>query len=436
MKKLILFFFLSLCFTKSNLVSSQVVCSSCTSNDFTFNSFYIGDINGNALSGSCSVGSPQTAYLWMNVTNSSTRYSLLVYYQLVEYNPITSTSTTNTYSNCLYDGVAIPSNLINLGTISWTCGNQLTISNFQMHWKQNNTITCSYDAPKCLCVPPTIIRAPLIASFAYTGCNNGATSTVNFTANAIGGASPYTYAWTFSGGGTSTLANPTRTYTNPGPHTATLVITDNVGVQSTYTQTITLAAQEAAPAISVTQPTCTVSTGTITVTSPIGAGFTYSRDEVNYQTSTTFSAVPTGSYNITYRNSSNCVSAPASATVNSQPSIPVAPTLSVTQPTCTVATGTITVSAPTGAGLEYSLDGVSYQTSTTFSGLSSGSYTVRVRNATSCVSSTTSATVNAQPPTPVAPTLSVTQPTCTVATGTITVSAPTGAGLEYSLDGV
>ena len=48
--------------------------------------------------------------------------------------------------------------------------------------------------------------------------------------------------------------------------------------------------------------------------------------------------------------------------VIAQPTAPVAPTASVTtQPTCAVATAVITVTAPTGAGFEYSVDGTNYQ---------------------------------------------------------------------------
>jgi hypothetical protein len=41
-----------------------------------------------------------------------------------------------------------------------------------------------------------------------------------------------------------------------------------------------------------------------------------------------------------------CISAPTSVTINAQPATPAAPTASATlQPTCAVATGTITVTA-------------------------------------------------------------------------------------------
>ena len=112
-------------------------------------------------------------------------------------------------------------------------------------------------------------------------------------------------------------------------------------------------------------------------------------------------------------------------------------TVSVTaQPNCSTATGTISITAPTGVGMTYSIDGSTYTNTTgIFTGVAAGTYTVRAKNANGCVSSDTSVTVTAQPPVPAVPTLSIQQPTCSVATGTITVTAPTGAGLTYSIDG-
>ncbi|MFX8335617.1 hypothetical protein ABTL52_20410, partial [Acinetobacter baumannii] len=72
---------------------------------------------------------------------------------------------------------------------------------------------------------------------------------------------------------------------------------------------------------------------------------------------------------------------------------------------------------------------------TSFSGLSAGNYSVTVKSGT-CVSSATNVVINAQPASPTTPTVSITQPTCSVATGTITVTAPTGSGYSYSIDGI
>jgi hypothetical protein len=161
---------------------------------------------------------------------------------------------------------------------------------------------------------------------------------------------------------------------------------------------------------------------------------TYSINGTSYQSSTTFSGLSAGTYSVTAKNSDGCISAPTSAVINSQPATPAAPTVSITQPNCTTATGTIVITAPTGAGMTYSINGTSYQSSTTFSGLSAGTYSVTAKNSAGCVSSPTNAVVNAQPATPSAPTVSVTQPSCSTPTGSITITAPIATGMTYSIN--
>ncbi|MCG2612608.1 hypothetical protein LZZ90_13945, partial [Flavobacterium sp. SM15] len=200
-------------------------------------------------------------------------------------------------------------------------------------------------------------------------------------------------------------------------------------------------ANPAAPTANVVSPaTCAVSTGSITITSPLGATLEYSIDGATYQSSAAFNALVPGGYNVTVRDTATgCVSSVAAFTINPAPGAPAAPTASVTvQPTCTAPSGTIVVTAPLGATLEYSVDGVIYQSGTTFSGLVSGTYDVTVRDTTTgCISSLTPVVVDPIPANPAAPTASVTvQPTCAVPTGTIVVAAPTGATLEYSVNGV
>ncbi len=151
-----------------------------------------------------------------------------------------------------------------------------------------------------------------------------------------------------------------------------------------------------------------------------------------------FTGVAAGPHNVTVRPTADntCVSAPTALTVNDAPTPPAAPTASVTaQPTCALNSGTITITAPLGA-FEYSLDGGAYGAATTFTGVAAGPHNVTVRPTAdnTCVSAPTALTVNDAPTPPAAPTASVTvQPTCGTPTGTIIITAPTGA-FEYRLD--
>ncbi|WP_281227178.1 T9SS sorting signal type C domain-containing protein [Flavobacterium aquiphilum] len=87
--------------------------------------------------------------------------------------------------------------------------------------------------------------------------------------------------------------------------------TENACVTSpnSTTVTITVNSSPVKPVAISTQPTCAVSTGTITVTSPTGAGLSYSIDGSDYSnTSGTFNNVPAGDYYVTVKNASGCIS--------------------------------------------------------------------------------------------------------------------------------
>ncbi len=194
----------------------------------------------------------------------------------------------------------------------------------------------------------------------------------------------------------------------------------------------------AAPTASVTtEPTCALNTGTVTVTAPLGTGFTYSIDGTNYQTSPVFAGVAAGPVSVYVENATGCASLPTALNVDAAPGAPAAPTASVTtEPTCALNTGTVTVTAPLGTGFTYSIDGTNYQTSPVFAGVAAGPVSVYVENATGCASLPTALNVDAAPGAPAAPTASVTtEPTCALNTGTVTVTAPLGTGFTYSIDG-
>jgi gliding motility-associated-like protein/uncharacterized repeat protein (TIGR01451 family) len=74
---------------------------------------------------------------------------------------------------------------------------------------------------------------------------------------------------------------------------------------------VTINAQPVAPSTPVAtliHPTCISVNGTITVASPIGAGMTYSVDGIDYTNTTGIFTLPAGSYNLTAKNLSGCIS--------------------------------------------------------------------------------------------------------------------------------
>jgi len=191
-----------------------------------------------------------------------------------------------------------------------------------------------------------------------------------------------------------------------------------------------------APVTTVIQPTCTVTTGTITVTVQNAGEIYYSFDNgLNFQSSNTKTGLPAGNYNVIIKSPGGCNSPATPTTINPAPVSPNAPVTTVIQPTCSLATGTITVTVQ-NASDTYSFDnGVTFQTSNTKSGLVAGNYNVIIKSTGGCNSPATPTTINPAPVSPNAPVATVIQPTGTVITGTIIITAPTGTGMTYSIDG-
>ena len=183
----------------------------------------------------------------------------------------------------------------------------------------------------------------------------------------------------------------------------------------------------AAPAVSVLQPTCSVSTGSITVTTNAA---TYSFDDgLTFIYANTKTDLLPGTYHIKIKNAAGCISYGVAATVTTPAPLP-SPNLSITQPDCFAALGSIKI---TTAAAEYSFDnGITYGPSNTKSNLSPGTYNLMIKDSFGCFSLAAIATIIPQPITPAAPQISVTQSLgCTNSFGTISVNS---AAAYYSFD--
>lgn len=226
-------------------------------------------------------------------------------------------------------------------------------------------------------------------------------------------------------------------FTNLAPGNYPVTVKNPAGCISAITM-VTINPAPAAPTVAdvtIVQPTCTTATGSITVNSPTGAGITYSIDGTNFGNGVTFPNLIPGTYTITVKNAAGCTSVTPVITINAVPTTPSVANVTTIQPTCTTPTGSITVNSPAGAGLTYSIDGINFVTTLTFPNLIPGTYTITVKNAAGCTSVTPLITINAVPGAPAVADVTTVQPTCTTATGSITVNSPTGAGLTYSIDG-
>jgi hypothetical protein len=293
---------------------------------------------------------------------------------------------------------------------------------------KNTTGCISVAATGTINAQPTAPATPVV-SIVQPTCST-ATASVTVTSSLTG--------LTFSNDGT-TYTNTTGVFTVAAGSSYSITAKNAAGcISSAATGTIN--AQPATPAIpvvSITQPTCTTATAGITVTSAGASSFTLVSDGTTFINSTgVFNNLAAGStYSVTTASSAGCVSTATTGTINAQPAAPTVPTISVTQPTCSVATATITVTSTT-TGLTFSNDGTTYTNTTgVFNNIAAGSsYGVTARNTNGCISTAATGTIIAQPNAPFTPVVSVTQPTCTTATATVTVISGT-TGLTFSNDG-
>ena len=302
----------------------------------------------------------------------------------------------------------------------------------------NYTITVRDKSTGCVspASPFTIKPAPVVPVAPTT---NTVQPTCSTPTGSITISAPTGTNFEFNLNGGTYQSSATFSSLNPG--TYSIKVKDKTsGCESNATSVTINAAPSApqAPTFNVTQPTCSVSNGSVTITNPTGINIEYSLNGGTYQTNATFSNLTPGNYSVTVRNSAtNCVSPAATFTINAAPSAPQAPTFNVTQPTCSVPNGSATITNPTGVNIEYSLNGGAYQTNAAFSNLTPGNYSVTARNSsTNCVSPAATFTINSAPSLPSTPQLNITvKPTCSSQQGTIEITNPTGSSFSYGIDG-
>ncbi len=239
--------------------------------------------------------------------------------------------------------------------------------------------------------------------------------------------------FSFDGGGY--LPYPVGGYIVPaGLHT---ILAQNAAFCLSAVTNVTINNQPttpAAPTLLITQPSCIVANATVVITSNT-TGLLFSLN------GGAFLAYPvggyilgTGTYFLVAQNAAGCISTIANIIINTQPPTPTIPIVNIVQPSCIVATALTTITSLT-TGLTFSLDGAAFAPYPTAGYiLASGTHTLSAQNSFGCISTVLTFSINAQPPTPTVPTISIVQPNCSVANGVVTVTSAT-TGLTFSLNG-
>ncbi|NJN77362.1 MAG: hypothetical protein HC803_02755, partial [Saprospiraceae bacterium] len=306
---------------------------------------------------------------------------------------------------------------------------------------RNTDGTCSvaYASNPVILTAP---NAPSITNVSSTSPTNCGLVNGTITISATGGTAPLQYSinngatWAANGGSFTGLAGGTYN----------IKVRNAGGTCEVAGQVVTLT-DKVAPVIGSVASTnitnCGFTDGTITITANGGGTLQYSiNGGTTWQQSGTYTGLAAGTYQIRVRNiDGTCIVSSANVIITA-PTAPVITNVSKNNPSnCGINDGTITVTATAGTGAtEYSIDGgLTWQNSGSFTGLSAGTYNVRIRNlnGTCTVAYATNPVTLIAPSAPSIVNVASTNPTnCGLTNGTITISASGGtAPLQYSING-
>ena len=274
------------------------------------------------------------------------------------------------------------------GTVSPGSGSTIVISNLPAG-TYNYTVTSSAGCISSLSANVIIPAQPVTPAAPVAGTPTQPTCSVATGSVLLSGLPSGN--WTINPGSV-TGSSSTATISGLTAGSYNFTVTNSAGCTSPSVNVV-INAQPATPAApvtgTVTQPSCSVATGSVPLTGLPSGNWTLTRNPGATTTSgsgttTNINGLTQGTWTFTVTNLSGCTSVSSTGvTINAQPASPVAPVQTVN---CDLGFGNavVTVTSPTGAGLEYSIDGGAFQTVTAFNGVDNGTHYIIVRNAAGC----------------------------------------------------
>ncbi|UWY27431.1 T9SS sorting signal type C domain-containing protein [Flavobacterium sp. TR2] len=297
--------------------------------------------------------------------------------------------------------------------------------------------TCSSEASVTVAIEKAKIvpAAPTIVKVTQSTCNSNSGS---IELSDLPSGSWTIYATPSIGDGTGLSGSGTTAIlTGVLVGTYTITVKNDDDCLSASSLPVTLNPQPISPAIPLLsipiQPTCTVATGSFTITNYDSSSIYVVSPNSGVTISGNTITAPRGNYTVTATLADCTSNASAVAVINKQPETPSAPVIvRVTQPTCESNISSIELSGlPVGSWTLFASPAIGNGTGLNGSGTTAiltgalaGTYTLTVKKSDGCSSSSSLPfTLNDQPTTPEVPVLSVPiQPSCTVATGSFTIT--------------
>ncbi len=327
------------------------------------------------------------------------------------------------------DTVGVVQNLITVGTnTAYEQWNDLTWHDMETAWGGGVTFS--------LYINPFVTDIPVGASVSVNPSTVCAGQSVDFDGTSSTDATGF--SWFFTGGSPSTGTNGTETvsYSSPGTYMNYIYALGACSGQDLDSVQVVITSGPTLATASV-DPTCAGNDGSIDIAATGGSGsYEYSIDGgVTFQTSGSFPGLSAGTYDIVVNDiSSGCTSIDNAVITGTTSGLSVSTTEQIES--CAGNDGAIDISASGGSGdYEYSIDGgVTFQTSSVFTGLAAGSYSVIVNDLSIPCTGNTTSTIGLS--TTLILSINSTDPTCIGSDGTITITVPSGSGsYEFSIDG-
>ncbi|MEM9326896.1 MAG: T9SS type A sorting domain-containing protein, partial [Bacteroidota bacterium] len=291
----------------------------------------------------------------------------------------------------------------------------------------------------CVSTEEIVVSEPDALSLSTTvtnvGCQGDLTGSISGTVT--GGSTPYQIS--FDGGTTFQTAQFASQFdiTGLGVGNYDLTVVDGNGCTLLSSSPTTVSEPAVlSGTLTPTEVSCNGADDGIIIASPAGgtAPYQYSLDATNFQSQPAFQGLAPGAYDVTFQDANLCM-----ITLSTTITEPTALSLSsdsVANVKCFMgADGFIAVAASGGtAPYTYSNQGSTFQTSSQWTNLTSGSYTILVEDGRGC-EATTNVTVDE--PDSLNVVVTVTDPSsCTVADGQLTVAVTGGTTpYNYQLDG-